>query len=62
MNRSDYFKTLTEQIRCRRARPMIEEELQAHIDDQKLDFMAQGLSEKEAEEATEEAAPEATEE
>ena len=51
MNRSDYFKTLTEQIRCRRARPMIEEELQAHIDDQKLDFMAQGLSEKEAEEA-----------
>ena len=42
---------LTEQIRCKKARPMIEEEYQAHIDDQKLDFMAQGMSEAEAEEA-----------
>lgn len=51
MTRLDYLKLLTEQIRCKKARPMIEEEYQAHIDDQKLDFMAQGMSEAEAEEA-----------
>ena len=45
MTRLDYLKLLTEQIRCKKARPMIEEEYQAHIDDQKLDFMAQGMSE-----------------
>ena len=51
MTRLDYLKLLTEQIRCKKARLMIEEEYQAHIDDQKLDFMAQGMSEAEAEEA-----------
>ena len=49
MTRLDYLKLLTEQIRCKKARLMIEEEYQAHIDDQKLDFMAQGMSEAEAE-------------
>ena len=48
MTRLDYLKLLTEQIRCKKARLMIEEEYQAHIDDQKLDFMAQGMSEAEA--------------
>lgn len=51
MTRLDYLKLLTEQIRCKKASLMIEEEYQAHIDDQKLDFMAQSMSEAEAEEA-----------
>ena len=51
MNRHDYLEQLTEQIRCRRARPMIEEEIRGHIDEQKQDYMADGMTEAEAEEA-----------
>lgn len=51
MNQHDYLRILTEQIRCERARPMIEEEFQEHIEEQKLDFMAEGMTEHEAEEA-----------
>lgn len=51
MNRRNYLDILTGQIRCKRARSMIEEEFQGHIDEQKLDFMAEGMTEQEAEEA-----------
>lgn len=51
MNRHNYMELLKGQIRCKRAIPMIEEEVEGHIDEQKLDFMAEGMSEKEAEEA-----------
>ena len=30
-----YLAALTSQIRCRKARPLVEEELKAHIQDQK---------------------------
>ncbi len=51
MDRHNYMTLLTGQIRCRRARPMIEEEITGHIDEQKMDFMSQGMTEQEAEEA-----------
>lgn len=51
MNRRSYLDALLGQIHCRRACPMIEEELQGHIDEQKRDFMADGMTEQEAEEA-----------
>ncbi|XCP84796.1 permease prefix domain 1-containing protein [Roseburia hominis] len=51
MNRRSYLNALLGQIRCKRAWPMIEEELQGHIDEQKRDFMAAGMSEQEAEAA-----------
>ena len=51
MNRHNYMELLKGQIRCKRAIPMIEEEVEGHIDEQKLDFMAEGMNEKEAEEA-----------
>ena len=50
MNMHDYLMTVSEQIRCRRAWPMIEKELRDHIEDQKIDCMAEGMTEKEAEE------------
>ena len=49
MNMHDYLMTVSEQIRCRRAWPMIEKELRDHIEDQKIDCMAEGMTEKEAE-------------
>lgn len=50
MNMHDYLMTVSEQIRCQRAWPMIEKELRDHIEDQKIDCMAEGMTEKEAEE------------
>lgn len=50
MNMHDYLVTVSEQIRCKRAWPMIERELKNHIEDQKIDCMAEGMTEKEAEE------------
>lgn len=50
MNMHSYLETVSEQIRCGRARQMILEELEGHIEDQKLDYMADGLNAAEAEE------------
>ena len=36
MNMHDYLVTVSEQIRCKRAWPMIERELKDHIEDQKI--------------------------
>ena len=44
----EYLDTLTSQIRCRKARPLVEEELAAHIDDQKEALMAEGMDEGDA--------------
>lgn len=51
MEKRDFLNILEEQIRSKRARPMIIKEIEAHIEDQKRDFMADGMAEKEAEEA-----------
>lgn len=51
MNRRSYLDSLLGQIHCKRACPMIEEELQGHIEEQKRDFMAHGMTDQEAEEA-----------
>ena len=49
LDRQEYLKSLTEQIRTKRARTMVAEEVEAHIEDQKQDFMAHGLGEEGAE-------------
>ncbi len=49
LDRQEYLKSLTEQIGTKRARIMVAEEVKAHIEDQKQDFMAHGLGEEEAE-------------
>lgn len=51
MERREFLKILEEQIRTRRARPAIVREIENHIEDQKKDFMAEGMTEEEAEEA-----------
>ena len=52
MNRREYLKTITEQIRCEKAREGIAKELNGHIEDQKETFLKEGMTETEAEEAT----------
>ena len=39
MNRREYLKTITEQIRCEKAREGIAKELNGHIEDQKETFL-----------------------
>ncbi|MBR1693208.1 MAG: FtsW/RodA/SpoVE family cell cycle protein [Lachnospiraceae bacterium] len=51
MQMNEYLSTLTEQIRCRKAHPMIEEEYRAHIEEQMEDYVRCGMEQKEAEEA-----------
>ena len=51
MDRHEFLIALTDQIRTKRARPMIVRELEAHIEDQKAAFMAEGMTQSEAEEA-----------
>lgn len=48
MNLHEYLDTLTEQIRCKRARPMIETEISNHIHDQANVYKADGMEEQEA--------------
>lgn len=51
MNIEEYLKILTDQIRCKKARPAVCEEIRGHIEDQKSAFMEEGLNETEAEAA-----------
>lgn len=51
MDRRSYLEIISGQIRCKMALPLVMEELEAHIEDQKQDFMAEGMTEREAEEA-----------
>lgn len=50
MDKQTYLKILTEQIRCKKALPLAAGELETHIEEQKTDYMAQGMPEPEAEE------------
>ena len=51
MDRRNYLEILSEQIRCKRALPLVTGELEVHIEEQKADFMTEGMTEREAEEA-----------
>ena len=51
MNKEEYIKTLTDQIRCKMARPEVARELEDHIEDQTRAFMSEGMSRQEAESA-----------
>ena len=50
MNKQNYIEKVTEQIRCKRALPLVTKELEDHIEDQKSDYMAEGMNATEAEE------------
>ncbi|MCR1868364.1 FtsW/RodA/SpoVE family cell cycle protein [Murimonas intestini] len=50
MNTDEYINTLTEQIRCKKARHAVAEEIRAHIEDQKQEYLCEGADEAEAEE------------
>lgn len=49
MGSSEYLEICVEQVRCRRMRPILAAELLSHIEDQKQDYMDEGISEEEAE-------------
>lgn len=51
MDRRNYIELLSAQIRCKKALPLVTKELEVHIEEQKADFMAEGMTEREAEEA-----------
>ena len=51
MNKEEYIRTLTEQIRCKMARPGVAREIGDHIEDQIRAFMGEGMSRQEAESA-----------
>lgn len=51
MERYEFLTILAEQIRIRRVRSAVVEEIENHIEDQKTAFMAEGMTEREAEEA-----------
>ena len=51
MNKEEYIKTLTDQIRCKMVRPEVARELGDHIEDQTRAFMSEGMSRQEAESA-----------
>lgn len=48
MELSEYLTRVTEQIRCKKARPMIEEELKGHILEQAEAYEREGMTQKEA--------------
>ena len=50
MNRTEYLKSLTEQIRNKNAKTLVLEEITAHIEDQKQAYLLDGMGEDEAEE------------
>ena len=51
MERRDYLELMTGQIRCRKMCPVIAREVEDHFEDQKQAFMAEGMTEEEAEKA-----------
>lgn len=48
MELREYLDTLSEQIRCKKARPMIEEEISNHIEDQAQAYRKEGMGEEKA--------------
>lgn len=51
MNREEYVRILTDQIRCVKARDMVADEIKVHIEDQALSYQEQGMEEEQAIEA-----------
>lgn len=51
MRQEEYLQILTEQIRCKKARGAVSEEIKGHIEEQKIEFMSEGMESREAEEA-----------
>lgn len=51
MRAEEYLNIVTEQIRCKRAREAVREEIRDHIEDQAEVYMAEGMKQEEAEEA-----------
>ena len=51
MDKKKYIQTVTEQIRCKRALPLVIKELEDHIEDQKCDYIEAGMNATEAEAA-----------
>ncbi|MGF0031747.1 permease prefix domain 1-containing protein [Bariatricus sp. SGI.154] len=49
MKKEEYLKTVTEQIRCEKARSKIAREIGSHIEEQKSEYMREGLKAEEAE-------------
>lgn len=49
LDRRDYMKILSDQMRWKKAVPIVTKELETHIEEQKKDFMADGMSDYEAE-------------
>lgn len=43
MDASEYIAAVTEQMRCKKARAMVEKELQAHIEDQEQTYLEEGM-------------------
>ena len=50
MRMYNYLNIVSEQMRCKRARPAVLKELKDHIEDQKDDYMTAGMTAQEAEE------------
>ena len=51
MRREEYLYTLTAQIRCKMARGTIEQEINDHIEDEKAEFLSEGMRQPGAGEA-----------
>lgn len=51
MDKNKYLETVAAQIRCKRAVPYLQQELEDHIEDQKEAYIADGMKPEEAEEA-----------
>lgn len=50
MRQQEYLELLTEQLRCKKARGMVEEEIRSHIEEQKCAYIEDGMDEEDAEE------------
>lgn len=48
MKKEEYLHIVTDQIRCKKARPDVKTELEAHIMDQMEDYRSEGMEEQEA--------------
>ncbi len=48
--KEEYLKVLEEQIRCRKARSRVAEEIRGHIEEQEAFYLSEGLTQEEAEE------------
>ena len=48
MELHEYLDTLSEQIRCKKARPMVVEEIENHINDQAEAYIKNGMEKDEA--------------